>query len=392
MKKFISIILLFFIWSINGIAGNATENNSHFLVFSDIHFDPFNSCNDQVPCPLIQKLQQSDVSKWSALLSTDSSMPNYRQNTNYFLLMSSLNAAQKIAAENQVQFVLILGDFLGHDLRSLYKKYTLEKSFSSYQNFIRKIITFLVQKISATFPNTDVYFIIGNNDTYYSDYVIRPRGPFLQFFANSSAGLIKNKLNRAAFLKEFPKAGYYAVNMPSPSSLRLIVLNSVLFSRNARGKGVEAAAEDQLQWLDKQLQAARDNHQKVFLAMHIPMSIDIYASMRLPVFRLIELWQPKYFEQYREELEKYAPEIAGIFTGHLHADWFQILRFEKLNEIPFFGNPALSPVYGTTPGFKIYSYSNNPIHINDFVIYYFYPLRNDGRWQTEHEYMISIEN
>src|SRR5258706_16010342 len=69
-----------------------------FLTLSDFHFDPFISCHNAVPCPLIQKLNASPYEKWPAIFKAYSKdAPQYRQDSNYTLLTSALIAAKKTA-------------------------------------------------------------------------------------------------------------------------------------------------------------------------------------------------------------------------------------------------------------------------------------------------------
>src|SRR5579871_5438950 len=108
---------------------SAINNNlANFLVLADIHFDPFVSCKNVKPCPLIEKLRQANASEWPKLLAVyDDESPRYRQDTNYPLLISALSAAKRAANAQQAKFVLVLGDFLGHEYRTYYKKYSADK-------------------------------------------------------------------------------------------------------------------------------------------------------------------------------------------------------------------------------------------------------------------------
>lgn len=360
---------------------------TYFLTMSDIHFDPFIACYGpkKRPCPLIQELRKAPASAWSAILSkTDKASPQYRQDTNYTLLTSGLAAAKKAAAEKEVRFVLALGDFLGHDYRNLYKKYSGDASRGGFESFARKTMQFIANELEQTFPAISVYPVIGNNDSYHRDYISDPNGAFFHDTQKAWSQLIKDKNNRAQMQKTFGFGGYYSV-IAEPG-LRLVMLNTVLFSTKARGKATEAAAEQELNWLHQELQKAKEQNQRVIIAMHIPVGIDVYASLRIHLFRLIELWKTKYSDRYQAELKQFAPQIAGIFAGHLHSDWFQILTFkDSKDEIPVTGTPSISPIFGNNPGFKIYSYSSDTFELDDFVTYY-YPINEHKPWRVEYDF------
>src|SRR5204863_3587957 len=131
--------------------------------------------------------------------------------------------------------------------------------------------------------------------------------------------------------------GYYAVNI-SPS-LMLIVLNSNLFSNKVKTQRQTDAAAMQLRWLHQVLQQAEAKHANVYLAMHIPASIDVYASFDIKILTLDTLWQDGVAKQFEQEIQQHAGMIRGIFTGHLHTDWLHIKQYGAEYTIPLIGVP-----------------------------------------------------
>lgn len=342
-------------------------DRAYILTIADIHFDPFAYCNTS-PCPLISKLQQADVSQWPVILKTQSSyMPRFKQDTNFTLLTSTLKNFKQVSSNENPRFVLILGDFIGHDFRYKFAKFTKDKSQASYQAFVFKTLNFLSNELNQTFVNTDSYSVVGNNDSYQNDYQSNPGGAFFYDVAKLWARSISNVENRNSMQAQFSKAGYYALTLPAQNNLRLIVLNTNLFSYHARAQIVDQAAQTQLIWLHQQLQTAKDNHQKVLIAMHIPPGIDLYQT-----FTVVNLWKQKYVDAYNAELNTFSSEIMGVFAGHLHADWFQALTLNT-NILPITGTPAVSPIYGTNPGFKIYTYAPGQNSLTGFTTHQ-YPL------------------
>lgn len=377
------VFLLIFIW-MPAYAVVTEKADIPFLSLADIHFDPFTACQNQVPCPLIQALRQAPASQWSGILAAqDKTAPAYRQDTGYPLLKSALDAAKAVAAKEHVQFVLVLGDFIGHDYRKFYRKYAQDNSYAGFQSFIKKTFEFLNLELAQTFPNVSVYSVVGNNDSYNGDYHSKIKG---KFFADSAilwSSLIKNKQARADMQRDFPTAGYYAVDVAP--GLRLIVLNTVLFATKAKGEGVDQAATTEFTWLHNQLMAAAEKKQKVLLAMHIPAGIDVYASLQYRLLRLIELWQHEDTDRYEAELKMFSPVFAGIFAGHLHADWFQILTLSNENRVPVTGTPSISPIFGNNPGFKVYVYSPKTQQVENFETYY-YPIEKNSSWGVEYSF------
>lgn len=361
------------VFSTQSYADSSNNSQTSFLVLTDIHFDPFTACYDKAtqPCPMIKKLQAAPASEWPAILAEeDTKAPVYREDTNNTLLTSSLLAAKQAASAQHARFVLVLGDFVGHDFRLYYKKYAQDKSHAGYQAFVRKLLVFLTNELANTFPSLDVYPLIGNNDAYRGDYYSDPNGQFYQETGALWSQLIKNNSNRNVMQREFKTAGYYAVDVPTQNNMRLIMMNTVLFSTKARGKNIAKASRDEMDWLHDELALAKLKNQKVIIGIHIPEGIDVYSSLRVKLFRLIDFWQPEDTQRFQEELQQFAPQISGIYAGHLHADWFEVQRFDHFIEIPILGTPSISPIFGNNPGFKIYSYSTQTGTLDDFTTYY----------------------
>jgi sphingomyelin phosphodiesterase acid-like 3 len=169
--------------------------------------------------------------------------------------------------------------------------------------------------------------------------------------------------------------------LPYPKNLRLIAMNTSIFSDKVKGKNMDGVALRQLNWLHMQLQQARSSHQSVFIIMHIPQGIDLYATKYTKLFRLVRLWKPQYIKRFEAELDQYSAEIAGIFAGHLHRNWFQVIS-EGDGEIPVIGVTSISPIFGNNPGFKSISYYTNPIHLDDFSTYSF-PINGGSAFAVE---------
>lgn len=379
MRFMISLLLIFFFCA-SALAAGETR---FFLTIADIHFDPFIGCGRSA-CPLVNQLKQASIQQWPALFkANDKKISRYGQDSDYLLLHSALAAAKEKAAAQPIQFVLVLGDSIGHDYRRDYRHYTGDRSRAGYEAFVRKTLDFLNAELAKTFPNTDVYMVTGNNDSFSGNYVSDPNGAFYHSIGTLWSTLIKEPSVRAAMRAEFAAAGYYAVTVPNQPNLRLIVLNTVLFSYKARGKYVTQAAEQELNWLSQQLQLAKKNHQKALIALHIPPGVDLYATLRLKLFTLVELWRPAYMQRFREELTANAANLVGVFAGHLHSDWFQILILDN-HEIPVTGTPSISPIFGNNPGFKLYAYTPDTLTIKKYDTYY-YPLNEMQPWQVRKE-------
>lgn len=357
----------------------------NFLALSDIHFDPFATCYsaEQRPCPMIEKLISAPISQWRTILAAeDTAKPEFLVDTNYVLLEKSLEKAHAAAMQSHPDFVLVLGDFLGHDFRHHYRKYyqryAANQSMQAYQKFVGKTFEFLNQELTAAFPGTNIFMVVGNNDTYSRNYQSVPGGSFFRDTGGLWSALIVNAGDRSAMRRDFSAGGYYAVNVPAHPGLRLIVLNSVLFSTRSVGRESAQAASAELEWLQQQLQQASDKKQKVLIALHIPQSVDVYATHFLRLFTFQEFWAPEFSERFNHALAAYPATIVGVFSGHLHYDWMQTLALSDHFTLPVITVPSISPVYGNDPAFKVYHFGAND-RIENYDTYV-YPIHGSGDW------------
>jgi sphingomyelin phosphodiesterase acid-like 3 len=376
LRILLSISLIF---SLHCAYAHSTQQ---FISIADIHFDPFLTCKSK-PCPLIKKMQSEPPEAWPHLLSKeDHSVTQYKKDANYSILNSALISAQQEGS--QAQFLLVLGDMLAHNYQKKYRQYANDSSKEGYQSFVKKTFQFLVNELNRLFPNKDIFYVVGNNDSYQGDYVLKPGGEFFHDMAAIYLSSIKTNMQKAHFVSQFSKAGYYALSFPQQPNFKLIVLNSVLFSTSNRGENIRNTALEQLSWLHDQLNQAAKNDQRVIIAMHIPVGIDVYTTLFNPL-HIVEFWKSEYAQQFLQEIAQYSPFISVVLTGHLHADTFQIVPLKR-NSIPFIGTPSISPIFGNNPAYKIYSYSSSNLQLTNFVTYYYDLDANNKNWQKEYDF------
>ncbi len=360
----------------------ATTNQ--FLAVSDIHFDPFLACTpNSTSCELIDTLQSVPGITWHDILKKYEPVSQpLLQDTNIDLLDSSLTDIAKRASAEQPKFVLLLGDFLAHNYKTKFMQYSSDKSEAAYEHFVRQTNDFLVSQFINIFPHTDIYMAVGNNDTYEDHYVIDPNGQFFKDMASAWSAGIQDENNHALVQSEFANGGYYTVTPTQDSQLRLIVLNSILFSAKAQGNNIDKQAQDQLTFLQNALQQAQSTNQHVIIALHIPAGIDVYASMSGKTFKMIEFWNKKYTAAFKQLMEQYQAEILGVLASHAHVDWLDKIS-TKNGMIAMTGIPSISPVNGNLPSYKVYDYNDGSLQ--NFQTYTFH-LTGDKQWSFEYDF------
>ena len=366
-KSFFAILL-------SGLAAQYTWANSlpnfTFLSLADIHFDPFIACYGSKikPCPVFRMLADAPIQQWPGILNKfDTRAPAHGLDAGYPLFMKTLSDAKVIAAKNNAKFAWVLGDFLGHDFKRYYRKYSLDQSYEGYTAFMRKTMAFIAWQINTAFPTLDVYPVLGNDDTLHYNYQVQPGGASLNALAAIWSPFIKSTHNRMRFLSAFPVAGYYSVSPPDLPNLKIIALDTVIFSHKSKKQSTDAAAKQELAWLNAQLNDAEQNKQRVFILMHIPMSIDFNITSSVKLFTIVKLWKTPFVSSFEDVVQKHQAVIDGIFSGHLHENWFHWLNFNDEHSIAQSGTVAVAPIFGNDPGFKIFSYEGEKGEVGEAV-------------------------
>lgn len=396
MKKTKCVLTLLLFLNIHITPSFAAISSTHnFITLADIHFNPFIGCDQfSNPCPILSELSNTDPKSWDLIFQKyiDTIKTNYYQDTDFRLLKSTLTELSTLNQQQKPAFILILGDFLAHNFPEQYQKYSSNKSITDYQTFTKKTLQYLTYKLNQAAPNTTLYPVLGNNDSYSGNYKITPQDFFLKDTASVFSALIKNKSAQQNFNDEFPNAGYYAVTL-AKNNQRLIILNSILFSTHyPMSDKKNKAAEEQLTWLQEQLSIAKEKQQHVLIALHIPLGIDTYLSITMRYNFIRYFFHPLFLkEPYNEKLlsllQHYSTTIVGILPAHIHDDSFQLISNHTHEYfIPNSFTPSISPIYGNNPGLKIFNYNDQTFQLINFDTY-FYPLNEkSAMWKKEYNF------
>lgn len=378
-------------------ASNATATpilatkTANFLAISDIHFDPFSACaKNQIPCPFLEQLQLANFQQWEPLFEKTTQNPSiFGHDSNYALLKSTLQAAGDIAHSQHADFVLILGDSLVHHIANSYSYYFPQANPHTRRLFIKKTLQFLAFEFNKYLPNLSIYPILGNNDNGSQDYEVIANGDFLQDLAQSWKTLLHENRNQNQFVTVFPEAGYYSITPANSQGVNILILDSVLFStRAANNAAMQQAATKQLRWLETQLQQASNRHERIWLAYHIPMGVNLHQYIRNPLDRLQTFWQDSFTTQFLALLKKYPTPIQAILSAHLHMDAFELITLDEHKKIPDDFVASISPIAGNNPSFKLFTYNTDHFELTDFIAYYL-PLSETSQkphWQQEYQF------
>jgi hypothetical protein len=361
-----------------------TGNSNTFLLFSDVHFDPFADPS------LVPALAAADVSAWKGILASSSrtAYASYGSDSNYALFESTLD--DMAARAGDVSTILYPGDILSHNFGANYAALTGDKSQSGLDAFIQKTVAFFVQEVDSRFPDATVLVADGNCDSALGMIGSRPGDPYLSVTtASISQAFFNSDADRASFAATYAVGGYYAVEPDGPTGIKYIVLNDNLWVSQYDDPGPGAV---ELSWFASELADSAQNFQKVWVVAHIPTGADATAVANASS----QTGQISYsgfldngFNNAFTALElAYDSTIGATFTGHLHNDDFRLITADDGSDAAALIriSPGISPYLGSNPGYQIYTYDTQTASLLDETTYNLNLQSSTPVWSKEYDY------
>lgn len=391
MKYIITFLLLL----IQCTTFAAIPTQKKFIVIADIHFNPFIGCEQlPTPCPIITELETTPPQSWDNVFQKYQSTikTRFRQDTDYLLLQSTLTKLHQLTQNQSPTFILLSGDFIAHGFPEKFKQYTHNESTTDYQAFTKKTFEYLTEKLNKSAPTISLYPVIGNNDSYAGNYNLEPQSSFLTDTTTIFSSLIKNENALKEFKQSYPYGGYYAISLNPHENQRLIVLNSVLFSTLHGTRTQKIAANEELAWLEQQLQLAKQNKQHVIIALHIPVGVDVFLSEKMQINLVRSLihplfFSPTYHKKFLSLLNTYADNIEALLPAHTHHNNFQLIPTSKKDHvIPSIITASISPIYNNKPTFNVFTYNDNLAITNYDAYVYTLEKNNSQKWEKEYNF------
>lgn len=346
----IRLALVIALGSASGLAA-AGPSDGEFLAVSDIHFDPLADPS------LADQLAAAPAEGWPAILARGKTAPSrFGEDTNWPLLHSALERMRAVLP--QPAFVLAPGDFLAHRYREKFDKSASDHSDAAFRGFVGKSMQVVAGRLRAAFPETPILAALGNNDADCGDYRLQPGGPFLADTLPIVRGLLRGAPG-PEFDADWSALGNYDVVHPTRPRIRVLIVNTVYFSRSYRNScGSGDPAAQTLEWLRAALDRARRDGRKAWLAYHIPPGIDVHATLHdggCPD-RIVPMWEPASAARFTELAHEFADTIEASFAGHTHMDEFRLIGKRGARDGFVLVVPALSPIFGQNPAFQVLAY------------------------------------
>lgn len=400
-----SILIVLCTCHVSSAGAAASPSANTFLIVSDIHFNPMSDAS------LVGDLAAAAPTQWESILarSRNTSFSQYGEDTNWWLLRSSLDEMQTTLPHPGL--IMVTGDLLAHEFPQTYLKTAHDTNQESYRKFVLKTVEFLALELHKRFPDTKILLTPGNNDEDCGDYSIEAGGSFLRDTAD-----LARRLAHAddEFASSWETLGSYDIPHPTLRGVRIISFNSVFFSDKYHAakfsEGCDridsTAATDLFTWLESRLSKAQQNHEKVWLMFHIPPGIDGYSTIRqyqtllksvappmtdkLCASAVVRMWAPTWTSQFESLLKKYEGTVMVGFAGHTHTDDFRLINSSGAKPAFVLINPPISPIYRQNPAFRVVSFANDG-SLHDQTVYYLTNLefagsKTRGEWKKEYTF------
>ena len=135
--------------------------------------------------------------------------------------------------------------------------------------------------------------------------------------------------------------------------------------------------------MQTQLQNADKNHDKLLLAYHIPVGIDVFATFKAGFREIKEFWKSSYSEKFKNELMQYSNVVTAIFAGHIHIETYQTIALKKFATIPVIITPSISPIFGNSPAFKVITFDTQTFQLKNIDTYNYSLEISGSNWRKE---------
>ncbi|KAM9840593.1 cyclic GMP-AMP phosphodiesterase SMPDL3A [Aulostomus maculatus] len=226
-----------------------------------------------------------------------------------------------------------------------------------------QVISNMTQTIKQHFPNLTVYPALGNHDYWPQDQMPTTTNAIYKAVAQLWAPWLQTEalltLSQGGFYHQLVKPG-----------LRLVSLNTILYYGPDKVTVNMSDPAGQFEWLERTLEGAAQNMEKVYIIAHVPVGFLPYARNTTAIRRI-------HNERLVAIFREFSHVIAGHFYGHTHRDSIMVLLDQEGKPVnSLFVSPAVTPIrsllesYSNNPAFRVYLYNTNDYALLDIWQYY----------------------
>jgi sphingomyelin phosphodiesterase acid-like 3 len=234
-----------------------------------------------------------------------------------------------------------------------------------------------MKQVAATFKGLPVYLALGNNDSRCNHNRLDLHDTYLkttgQAVIDALVGIRKSERKRA--LETYESAGYYAVTMAAPmKKTRLLVLDDIyLMTHYATCEADEKdqrGADEQIAWLNNQLDEAQKAGQQVWVMGHLPPTINAYSTLSKGAAICSGAQATTYLstDKLSTSLTTHAGIVRLALFGHTHMDEFALLGSQDTG-VPVKVIASVTAVSGNTPSFTVGQVQPSNATLTDYSVY-----------------------
>ncbi|KAJ3432712.1 sphingomyelin phosphodiesterase [Anaeramoeba flamelloides] len=322
-----------------------SRNIGKFVAFNDIHVDLNYKIGSMAECDLPSSncCRDMPTKGYTGTIAQKWGMKTCQ--TTKATFEAGVKAA---AAEKDIDFFLLLGDFPSMDIWRQTKEYNKEDD------------TYIIDTIKK-YIDYPVIPALGNHDLHPADEF--DCGGGTSWFYNFMADQYQQWLPEDTTTFRF--CGWYAHTVFP--KLKFIILNNMLCDpHNIYELDFHNFPKQQLDWLQSELEDARVKKQKVYIVTHIPIGPDT-----------TDIWPPvcwyDYTMLYAKVWANYSDIIVAGFSGHTHNDEYKIIYDSETGKIPkgmFLISPSFTNEGNRYSGYRIYEYDKDTFEIINYKQYY----------------------
>jgi len=358
-------------------------NAGTFLLFSDVHFDPFADPG------LVKALAAAPAGEWRGIFpKSGTGLGPYGKDCDDALFQSFLDDMAR--STPRPDFLLYPGDLLCHDFWTLYPRLTGDSTSQGLLSFITKTAEYFLGEVTRRFPDAPLFLALGNNDSFEGDFRIAPRSPYLSATAPLVARLaLKQEAGREDFLRTYPEYGCYSAPLPGPGGGRIVVVNDIFWSKRHPEKDQGGPVMD---FLTRELERAGRAGEKVWLMTHVPPGENAKASASKFLKKGRQVYDsiltPAWNTALAGLMVKHASTVRASFAGHVHRDEFRLAypRKGSMPELMMRLGPSISPITGNNPGYQVYTYDRTSLELLDMATHYLDMSVGNPAWAEEYTY------
>lgn len=305
MRPFFAALLAFCLLPCTALA------DQHWLVVSDIHLNPY----DADPDPA-----------------------SYRTDTNWPLFVSTVREMQRVQPEPGV--VIISGDFLAHEWDAKVRAAGGGSPITAAETTMRRMASLFAK----SFPHAQFVVVIGNNDDPCGDYRSTPGTPYYRGLAKIWQPLVDRNDAAPLFARDFAASGACRARLPIPG-VQAVAIDDVPWSFVYRrcSRALRDPAGAQFAFLK---QALRLPGLRTIVVMHIPPGVDASTTNGMHRFLIVPYLAPFWTRAFASQMRIAQTRVPFAIAGHIHRNGFRLA-----GGVPLLISPAISPIYGNSPGF-----------------------------------------